>query len=50
MNKKYYFFFFFRRLDYYITSERFMENVCDSVIRSEVLGSDHCPIVFYINV
>lgn len=27
-----------------------MDNVCDSTIRNEVLGSDHCPIVFYINV
>ncbi|XP_060849931.1 DNA-(apurinic or apyrimidinic site) endonuclease [Rhopalosiphum padi] len=38
------------RLDYFISSKRFMDNVCDSDIRSEVLGSDHCPIVFYINV
>jgi len=43
-------FFFFRRLDYFILSKRLMDNVCDSDIRSEVLGSDHCPIVLYINV
>ncbi|XP_050520919.1 DNA-(apurinic or apyrimidinic site) endonuclease [Daktulosphaira vitifoliae] len=38
------------RIDYFIVSKRFMDNVCDNVIRSQVLGSDHCPIVLYINV
>lgn len=38
------------RLDYFIASKRFMDNVCDVVMRNEVLGSDHCPIVFFINV
>ena len=35
--------FFPRRLDYFVVSNRFMKNVCDSLIRSEVYGSDHCP-------
>jgi len=38
------------RLDYFISSKRFMDNVCDVAIRNEVLGSDHCPIVFFINI
>lgn len=38
------------RLDYFILSNRIMENVCDSVVRSQVLGSDHCPITLFINI
>ncbi|KAH9500228.1 DNA-(apurinic or apyrimidinic site) lyase [Bulinus truncatus] len=33
------------RLDYFVLSEKLKENLCDSSIRSKVLGSDHCPIV-----
>ncbi len=32
------------RLDYFIVDEGFMESVQDSVIYSDVLGSDHCPV------
>jgi len=32
------------RLDYFIVSKRLMNHVCDNVILSSVLGSDHCPI------
>lgn len=32
------------RIDYFIVSERFMKNVVDSFIRSDVMGSDHCPV------
>ncbi|XP_065226891.1 exodeoxyribonuclease [Planococcus citri] len=38
------------RLDYFIVSKRFVDNVCDNVIRSEVYGSDHCPIVLFASV
>jgi AP endonuclease 1 len=38
------------RLDYYLVSQRFMKNVKDNIIRSEVLGSDHCPIVLLLSV
>ena len=31
------------RIDYFIVSERFKENILDSKIDSHVLGSDHCP-------
>lgn len=32
------------RIDYFLCSESFIENVKSSEIRSEVMGSDHCPI------
>ena len=35
----------YRRLDYFVVSKRFMVNVCDSIIRPDVYGSDHCPVV-----
>ncbi|KAK7597757.1 hypothetical protein V9T40_009982 [Parthenolecanium corni] len=38
------------RLDYFILSKRFIDNLCDNVIRPEVYGSDHCPIVLYLNI
>lgn len=38
------------RLDYYLVSERLITKVVDNVMRSDVLGSDHCPIVLYLNL
>ncbi|XP_033343240.1 exodeoxyribonuclease [Bombus vosnesenskii] len=38
------------RLDYFLVSEQIKDNVCDNVIRDKVYGSDHCPIVLYINI
>lgn len=38
------------RLDYFLVSNRFMTAIKDNIIRSEVLGSDHCPIVLYMNL
>lgn len=32
------------RIDYFIVSERFMEKVEDSIICTDIMGSDHCPI------
>lgn len=32
------------RIDYFIVSERFMEKVEDSIICTDITGSDHCPI------
>ncbi|XP_043188809.1 exodeoxyribonuclease-like isoform X1 [Amphibalanus amphitrite] len=37
------------RLDYFVVSKRLMPRVCDSLIRKEVMGSDHCPIVLLMN-
>ncbi|KAK7108330.1 hypothetical protein V1264_016084 [Littorina saxatilis] len=36
------------RLDYFVMSERFKKNLCDSVVRPAVMGSDHCPLVLYL--
>ena len=33
------------RIDYFITSERFKDRLIDSKIDTEILGSDHCPVV-----
>ncbi|XP_021917390.1 DNA-(apurinic or apyrimidinic site) lyase-like [Zootermopsis nevadensis] len=38
------------RLDYFILSQKLIPNLCDNVIRSEVYGSDHCPITLLINI
>ncbi|XP_022919089.1 exodeoxyribonuclease [Onthophagus taurus] len=37
------------RLDYFIVSNRFMENVADNIVNNEFLGSDHCPITLLLN-
>lgn len=37
------------RIDYFIVSERIARFLRDSQIHSEVLGSDHCPIVLEMN-
>ncbi|XP_026676842.1 uncharacterized protein LOC103505813 [Diaphorina citri] len=38
------------RLDYFVVSNRLMDNVCDNVIRNNIHGSDHCPIVLHLNI
>ncbi|CAL7943267.1 unnamed protein product [Xylocopa violacea] len=38
------------RLDYFLVSEQLKDKVCDNVMRDKVYGSDHCPIVLYINI
>lgn len=37
------------RIDYFIVSQNILEKVSDSVIYSEILGSDHCPIGLEVN-
>lgn len=37
------------RLDYFVVSERLMPRVSDSTILSDVMGSDHCPILLTLN-
>ncbi|KAL8559473.1 DNA-(apurinic or apyrimidinic site) lyase [Nucella lapillus] len=36
------------RLDYFVLSERLKKDLCDNVIRTQVMGSDHCPIVLML--
>ena len=38
------------RIDYFILSERLMPKVNDVIIRTDVFGSDHCPVVLDINL
>ncbi|XP_065837951.1 exodeoxyribonuclease-like [Oscarella lobularis] len=38
------------RLDYFVISKRWESSLCDHVIRSDVMGSDHCPIVLYVAI
>lgn len=38
------------RLDYFVISERLRPNLCDNIIRSQVFGSDHCPIVLTMHM
>lgn len=37
------------RIDYFLVSERFMERVKAARILSDVMGSDHCPVVIEID-
>lgn len=36
------------RIDYFIVSERLKEEMKGAEIRTEVMGSDHCPVVLEI--
>ena len=36
------------RIDYFVISEGLKENLKDSVIRNDILGSDHCPVEIYL--
>ncbi|XP_069735259.1 DNA repair nuclease/redox regulator APEX1 [Phaenicophaeus curvirostris] len=36
------------RLDYFVLSKRLQAALCDSKIRTRVLGSDHCPITLLL--
>ena len=38
------------RIDYFITSKDIENKIEDSIIHSEILGSDHCPIELRINL
>lgn len=36
------------RIDYFLVSDRIKDNVADSLIRTNVMGSDHCPVEIII--
>ena len=38
------------RIDYFIVSTKLQDKIIDSIIHSEVMGSDHCPIELKINI
>ena len=37
------------RIDYFIVSRRLLPRVTEAAIRTEVYGSDHCPVVLEIS-
>ena len=37
------------RIDYFIVSRRLLPRVTGAAIRTEVYGSDHCPVVLEIS-
>ena len=38
------------RIDYFLTSDNAKDEIIDSKIHSEIMGSDHCPIELDINL
>ena len=38
------------RIDYFVVSNRLFPQVTDSIIHTEVMGSDHCPVELDINI
>lgn len=38
------------RIDYFVVSERIKEQMRDSLIYKEVMGSDHCPVGLEIEI
>jgi len=38
------------RLDYFVIPESLESSLCNSIIRSQVMGSDHCPIVLTMSM
>ena len=38
------------RIDYFIVSERLKEKIKSADIWSEVMGSDHCPVVLELDI
>jgi exodeoxyribonuclease-3 len=38
------------RIDYFVVSERLKDSLVGADIKTEILGSDHCPVVLEINI
>ena len=38
------------RIDYFVVSDRIAENVKDVIIRGDIMGSDHCPVILDIDI
>lgn len=38
------------RIDYFIVSDRLRERIKSADIWSEVMGSDHCPVVLELDI
>jgi len=38
------------RIDYFVVSDRIKDKINDVVIRTDVMGSDHCPVILDISI
>lgn len=38
------------RIDYFVVSDQLKEQIAESAIHPQVLGSDHCPVELQLNV
>lgn len=38
------------RIDYFLVSEKLKDNIVEASIHSEILGSDHCPVVLDLKI
>lgn len=38
------------RIDYFVVSEKLKDKIKDSQIHSDIMGSDHCPVVLELNI
>lgn len=38
------------RIDYFIVSERICDKIVDVIIRDDIMGSDHCPVILEIDL
>ncbi len=38
------------RIDYFVVSDRIMQNVTEASIHTEIMGSDHCPVALKIEL
>ena len=38
------------RIDYFVVSDRIKDKIKDSIIHSDVMGSDHCPVELVIDI
>jgi exodeoxyribonuclease-3 len=37
------------RIDYFVVSDRLMQNIEDVELLNDIYGSDHCPVLMKIN-
>jgi exodeoxyribonuclease-3 len=38
------------RIDYFLVSERLRESIIDTQVHSDIMGSDHCPVLLEIDL
>lgn len=38
------------RIDYFLVSERLKEQIADSIIHADTMGSDHCPVELHLDL